>query len=443
MHNIADKEAHLRTFDVLESRVRNYSRAFPVIFETAVGSELRDEAGKTYIDFFSGAGALNFGHNNPLLKQALVRYIQDDGITHGLDMVTSAKRTFLEDFHRIILGSRGLTYRVQFTGPTGANVVEAALKIARKVTGRSNIVALTNGFHGMSQGVLSVTGHRDYRLIPGIAGQHVTFMPFDGYHGPKIDTLTLIERYFEDPGSGIDKPAAFIIETVQGEGGLNVASIAWLQGLATIAHRLGVLLIVDDIQTGCGRAGTLLSFEPAGLCPDIVTLLKSLSGFGLPLAVALVPELDVWAPGEHSGTLRGNNLAFVTASEAIRHYWSDDRLAQEVETKVRALRTCLDRIQRLLPDHAGRTQPARGRGLLLGLDTGATGLAVAIARAAFRHGLVVEACGADNQILKCMPPLTIDSPALRVGMDILEQAAHDVLNGDVRCAGTLAVAKAG
>lgn len=417
-------------FDALESRVRNYSRAFPAVFRSASGAEIRDEHGKSYVDFFAGAGALNYGHNEPALKEAMLRHLREDGLTHSLDMATTAKRAFIEEFHRSVLVPRDLDYRLQFTGPTGAHAVEAALRVARKATGRTGIIAFTNGFHGMSQGALAVTGQRAYQRFPGSSRQHVAFMPFDGYHGGSCDTLALIERYLDDPSSGVDRPAAFIVETVQAEGGVHAASARWLRGLAALARKVGALLIVDDIQAGCGRTGPFFSFEEAGVRPDIVTLSKSLSGYGLPLAMVLLrPETDVWEPGEHSGTFRGNNLAFVTAREAIRRYWSDEELSVRVEAKGAVLRAGLARAQLLLPDAEEVPEPVRGRGLLLGLDTGRTGLARAIAAAAFRRGLVVETCGGRDHIVKCMPPLTIDLGLLETGVELLELAVRDVVAG--------------
>ncbi|HEX6346554.1 diaminobutyrate--2-oxoglutarate transaminase [Umezawaea sp.] len=428
VHGALGAEWH--AFGALESRVRNYSRAFPAVFRSASGAEIRDEHGKSYVDFFAGAGALNYGHNDPVLKEALLCHLRDDGVVHSLDMATTAKRAFIEEFHRTVLAPRDLDYRLQFTGPTGAHAVEAALRVARKATGRSGVIAFTNGFHGMSHGALAVTGQRSYQRFPGNSRQHVTFMPFDGYHGPACDTLALVERYLDDPSSGVDRPAAFIVEAVQAEGGVRTASSRWLRGLEALARKVGSLLIVDDIQAGCGRTGRFFSFEESGVRPDIVTLSKSLSGYGLPLAVVLLrPEVDVWEPGEHSGTFRGNNLAFVTAHAALRRYWSDGALTAAVEEKGEALRAGLLRARLLLPDNGDTPEPVRGRGLLLGLDTGRTGLARAVAAAAFRRGLVVETCGSRDEVVKCLPPLTIEPALLDVGIDLLEQAVRDVVTG--------------
>ncbi len=295
-------------FEQHESEVRGYCRNFPAVFTSAKGAWMTDEDGRRYLDFFAGAGVMNYGHNPDKLKTALIDYLQRDGITHTLDMYTTAKRDFLERFQRVILKPRGLNYKMQFPGPTGTNAVEAALKLARKVTGREQVVSFTNAFHGMTLGALAVTGNGFKRAGAGVPLQHTSSMPFDGYMGDNSDTLDFFEAMLDDSGSGLDKPAAVIVETVQGEGGVNVAAIDWLQRLRQITAEHDIVLIVDDIQVGCGRTGTFFSFEEAGIKPDIVTLSKSLSGYGIPMALVLIkPELDQWAPGEHNGTFRGHN----------------------------------------------------------------------------------------------------------------------------------------
>jgi len=316
----------MEIFDRLESEVRSYCRSFPTVFTTAQGHLLRDEQGREFIDFFAGAGALNYGHNHPALKARLLDHIAGDRITHSLDMATEAKREFLETLHRVILAPRRLPHKVMFPGPTGTNAVEAALKIARLVTGRTNVIAFTNAYHGMTLGALAVTGNAGKREGAGVTLGNVARMPFHGYMGSDLDTIDLLEQYLADGSSGMDPPAALILETVQAEGGVNVASIPWLRRLGKLLDRHGILLIVDDIQVGCGRTGSFFSFEAAELEPDIICLSKSLSGYGLPFAITLLkPELDQWEPGKHNGTFRGHNLAFVTATAALETFWTKPR----------------------------------------------------------------------------------------------------------------------
>ncbi|MGH8160590.1 MAG: diaminobutyrate--2-oxoglutarate transaminase, partial [Gammaproteobacteria bacterium] len=332
-----------QTFEKLESQVRSYCRSFPTVFTHAEGSRLTDEDGRRYLDFFAGAGVLNYGHNNPQLKKALLAYIEDGGIVHSLDMYTVAKRTFLERFDEIILKPRRLDYRVQFPGSTGTNAVESALKLARKVTGRESVIAFTDAFHGMTLGALAASGNAFKRAGAGVPLDNVQTLPYDGYPGCP-DSLAYLEAVLDDRGSGVDKPAAIILETVQAEGGIHVAHPEWLKRLEKIARDRGILLIVDDIQVGCGRTGPFFSFEPTGIEPDMVTLSKSLSGYGLPLAVVLIrPELDQWEPGEHNGTFRGHNPAFVTAAAALE-FWRDDSLARQTEENARTVPARLEKI---------------------------------------------------------------------------------------------------
>jgi diaminobutyrate-2-oxoglutarate transaminase len=298
----------------LESEVRSYCRHFPVVFTKAKGATLQDEEGREYIDFLAGAGALNYGHNDPAIKEKLLEYIESDMIVHSLDLVTEAKKAFIESFDSLILKPRGMKYKMQFTGPTGTNAVEAAMKIARNVTGRQMIVSFTNGFHGVTLGSVAATGNSYFRDGCGIQPQGTTFMPYDGYMGDDIDTTEYLDKAITDGSSGLDQPAAVIVETIQGEGGINVATSEWLRSLEMVCRKHSILLIVDDIQVGCGRTGTFFSFEEAKISPDIIILSKSLSGYGIPFSMVLMkPSLDQWKPGEHNGTFRGNNLAFVTA----------------------------------------------------------------------------------------------------------------------------------
>ncbi|MFJ9339130.1 diaminobutyrate--2-oxoglutarate transaminase [Streptomyces sp. NPDC101733] len=410
-------------FDTVESEVRSYCRAWPVVFDRAQGSRLHDENGRSYLDFFAGAGSLNYGHNNPVLKQALVEYIQRDGITHALDMSTTAKRAFLETFHSTILAPRGLPYKVMFPGPTGTNAVEAALKLARKVKGREAVVSFTNAFHGMSLGSLAVTGNAFKRAGAGVPLVHSTPMPFDNYLGGVVPDFLWFERLLEDQGSGLNNPAAVIVETVQGEGGVNVARAEWLRNLADLCRRRDMLLIVDDVQMGCGRTGDFFSFEEAGITPDIVTLSKSISGYGLPMSLCLFkPELDIWEPGEHNGTFRGNNPAFITATAALDTYWRDGVLRER--TRVQG-----DRIERALidlcADQDGEGISYRGRGMVWGIEFARKERAAEVCRRAFEHGLLVETSGPESEVVKLLPALTVSADELDEGLDILARSVRE------------------
>jgi len=411
-----------KIIDQYESEVRGYCRTFKATFEKASGPWLVDTDGRRYLDFLAGAGVLNYGHNHPALKRRLIEYLEADGISHSLDMYSGAKERFLARFHEVILAPRGLDYRVQFPGPTGTNAVEAAMKLARKVTGRTNVVFFTNAFHGMTAGSLAVSGNAGKRAGAGQPLANATPMPFDGYLGEGVDTLDYLEHMLEDGGSGLDKPAAVITETVQAEGGVNVASFDWLKRLASLCRRHQIPFIVDDIQLGCGRAGPFFSFEEAGIQPDLVTLSKSISGFGLPMALVLIrPDLDAWAPGEHNGTFRGNNTAFVTATAAM-DLWAGDAITPEVARKGPVVREAFERIARSQP---ALNASVRGRGFIWGLDCAQPGAAERISEVCFERGLIVETSGADDQVLKFLAPLTIDDADLEHGLDIIEQSAAD------------------
>jgi len=409
----------LLTITKHESNVRSYCRSWPTVFERANGHLLVDEDDREYIDFFAGAGSLNYGHNHPVLKEALLDHIASDRIVHSLDMATTAKRDFLQRFDEVILQPRNLRYKVQFPGPTGTNAVEAALKLARKVTGRERVVGFTNAFHGMTLGSLAVTGNSMKRNGAGMMLSGGTSMPYDGYMGDEQNTVDYLEAYLQDDGSGLDLPAAVIVETIQAEGGINVASAEWLQRLEALCRQYEIVFVVDDIQVGCGRTGPFFSFEDYGLEPDIVCLSKSLSGYGLPFAVVLLkPELDIWEPGEHNGTFRGNNPAFVTASATLDNFWSDGALTTEVHRKAAVVEDALTGIVGRFPELEGEH---RGRGMIQGVAC-RQGVADKIVRQAFDAGLIVETSGPAGEVVKLLPPLTIDDDALTAGLSILDGA---------------------
>src|SRR5690625_3347655 len=404
----------------LESQVRSYSRSWPVTFDRAVGATMYDTDGNAYIDFFAGAGSLNYGHNNPALKKVLLDYLARDAVVHSLDMFTAAREEFLRTFAEQILRPRGLDHKVVFPGPGGANAVEAALKLARKVTGRESVISFTNAFHGMTLGALSVTGNAMKRGGAGVPLVHATPMPFDDYFDGDVEDFLYLERLLTDSGGGLNQPAAVIVETVQGEGGINAARAEWLRSLSDLCKRHEILLIVDDIQMGCGRTGHFFSFEEAGIVPDIITLSKSISGYGLPMALTLVrPELDIWEPGEHNGTFRGFNPAFVTATEAIRRYWSDDELQRSTISRGLAIESRFNALVARYQDHG---LVAKGRGMARGLQFASGKVAGRVTRECFENGLLVETSGPDDDVVKLLPPLTISASEFEAGVRRLEEA---------------------
>ncbi len=409
-----------------ESNVRGYCRSFPALFARARGATMWDEHGRAYIDFFAGAGTLNYGHNEPRLKAAVIAHLADDAVVHTLDLHTVAKREFLEEFERTILAPRGLDYKVQFPGPTGTNAVEAALKLARKVTQRRTVVAFSQAYHGMTLGALALTANPMARAGAGVPLPHVLVAPYDQAHGhTTAEALTSLATLLDAAALRRDHVAAIVLECVQGEGGINVASPEWLRGVAEIATARGILLIVDDIQAGCGRTGSFFSFESAGITPDLVLLSKAIGGIGMPLALVLMkPHLDVWQPGEHNGTFRGFNLAFVAATAALRCFWRDDALRTVVAARAVEMRAALESI---VAAHPHVPFAIRGRGMMQGLLCPDAALAARISTAAWTRGLIAERSGPDDEVVKLMPPLTIADDELHRGLQILQAAVLDAL----------------
>lgn len=413
-------------FEEYESQVRSYCRNFPTVFTTAKGSFLYDEDGKEYIDFFCGAGGLNYGHNNEYIKGKVLEYLQSDGVMHALDMYTAPKREFLEFYEEKILKPRGLNYKIQFPGPTGTNAVEAALKLARKVKGRNNVFAMMGGFHGMTLGSLALTTDASSRAGAGVPLYNVTHIPAP-YMFPELDTIHYMETLLTDDHSGVEKPAAIVLETVQADGGINPFPVEWLQRVRVLCDKYDILMIVDDIQVGCARTGWFFSFERAGIVPDIVTQSKSIGGYGMPFALVLIkPELDIWSPGEHNGTFRGYQLSMVAAKAGL-----EVMLNEHVEDKVRGqekiIAQYMDEITALDPARV-RT---RGIGFIWGVDLyhcDPEGKASKqVLDLCFQNGLIVERVGRGNAVVKVMPDLLIGEATLRRGLDILKSAVAQVL----------------
>lgn len=407
----------------LESEVRSYCRSMPSVFTRAKNALVWDEHGHIHIDLLAGCGALNYGHNHPAIQQSVLNYLGSNGIGLAMDLHTTAKRAFLDELNRTILVPRRLDYKVQFTGPTGTNAIEAALKLARKATRRKNIVAFSNGFHGMTLGALAATANFLARQGAGVPLQHVVRLPFEGCDGAGISELEHFGRLVESGAGGIEPPAAFLVETVQGEGGLNVASCEWLQTLSALARRLGALLIVDDVQAGCGRTGNFFSFERADIRPDIVCLAKSIGGLGLPLAVVLIkPQFDLWQPAEHNGTFRANALA-LTAGKSALELWRDDGFAAGIGEKADRISAF---VRDLCADYPSQLT-AKGIGLMQGIAFSQASLAAKAVAFAVRRRLLIECSGPFDEVLKIMPPLTIEREILDEALDRLRLAADQAL----------------
>lgn len=411
-------------FEQYESNVRSYCRKWPTVFSKAKGSMIVDENGESYIDFFDGAGALNYGHNNDFIKERLIKYIESDGIVHSLDMYASAKKEFLSYFEKEFLIPRGYDYKVMFSGPTGTNAVEMALKLARKNKKRNNVFALMGAFHGMTLGTLALTTEKAAREGAGVTLENVTHIAPPYYMNHSFDTLGYLKEILEDDHSGIDKPAAIILETVQAEGGIYPFSVDFLKGLRNLCDQYDILMIVDDIQVGCGRTGHFFSFERAGIVPDMVVLSKSIGGYGLPLAMVLIkPELDLFHPGEHNGTFRGFQLSMVTAKAGLE-FFQENKMDQGVKRKEKIISDYLNKeIKPLLK----KDMEIRGIGMIWGIDFKSGKLSRAVLDECFKNHLIIELAGRDDAVLKIMPALTIDDELLLKGLDIIKNQIKKVL----------------
>lgn len=421
MEATAEKPDTDNVFEQYESQVRSYCRSFQKVFHRASGCYLYDQSGEAYLDFLSCAGALNYGHNHPKLKTAVMQYLDEDGIQGSLDLHTQAKKEFIGVFNDKILKPRNLDYKLQFTSPTGTSVVESAIKLARKVTQRKRVVAFTNGYHGMTGTALGLTGNKDNRQA--VLDNYIDRLPYDGYF-PKLNSLDLFRQLLEDRSSGFELPAAVILETIQGEGGINVASQEWLKQVRALTKEKGILLIIDDVQAGCGRAGDFFSFEDAGINPDLVCLSKSLSGFGYPLSLLLMSrQLDCWSPGEDNGTFRGNSLAMVTATSAINTFWSDDRLTEKMKADETFISQTLVRFQTEFPE---LIKEVKGRGMMYGIEFYNPSVAKALTQVCFDKRLIVERCGNEDQVVKLFPPLNIAREDLLKGLNLMRQGIQEV-----------------
>jgi diaminobutyrate-2-oxoglutarate transaminase len=404
------------TFETLESNVRSYCRRWPAVFASSFGSHITDVNAVTYLDFFAGAGALSYGHNNPVLVDVAIDHLRHHRLLHSLDTFTPEKRDWLETLSSLILEPRGLDHIVQTVGPTGATAVEAALQLAQNITGARGVIGYAGGYHGMTYRTASVSDS----MLPRSVVSHVK----DFIALPFVETMTQVDLDLLDSTleNGVDgeKIGAILLESVQGEGGARPFDPAYLAHIRSLATKHKVLVIADEVQAGVGRTGPFFSFEGSGLDPDIICLSKSISGLGLPMALNLVRRsLDAWSPGEFTGTFRGNNLAFATSSAMLRTYWQTPDFETHTLAKAEIVSSALDRLVRVYG--AGRFT-TRGQGLLRGLDLGSTELANSVAVHAFESQLIVETCGHEDTVVKLLMPLTTSNEDLTTGLEVLEKA---------------------
>ena len=409
-----------------ESNARSYPRRIPLALKRARGIHVEDIEGRTFIDCLAGAGTLALGHNHPVVVQAIQKVLADELPLHTLDLTTPVKDAFVQDLFAVLPPAFAHKARIQFCGPTGTDAVEAALKLVRTATGRGTVLAFQGGYHGMSQGALSLMGNLGPKKAMGsLLSNNVQFLPYPydyrcpfglgGQAGVEVN-LRYIENLLTDPEGGVLPPAAIIVEAVQGEGGVIPAQSAWLRGLRELTSRLGIALIVDEIQSGFARTGKMFAFEHASIVPDVVVLSKAIGG-SLPLAVMVYQDcLDQWQPGAHAGTFRGNQMAMAAGSAVIR-YLDQENIPAHAETMGQRLRSHLKNLQSDYP----QLGDIRGRGLMLGVEVvdpsgnadhlghpPAFGrLASFIQSECLKRGLILELGGRHGCVVRFLPPLII------------------------------------
>jgi diaminobutyrate-2-oxoglutarate transaminase len=408
-----------------ESNARSYPRRIPIALKRAKGIYVEDVEGRIFIDCLAGAGTLALGHNHPVVIEAIRRVLDDELPLHTLDLTTPVKDRFVQDLLGVLPAGFAAKAKIQFCGPTGADAVEAALKLARTATGRRNVLAFQGAYHGMTQGALAVMGsHGPKRALDGLfTGAQFLPFPYDyrcpfgvgGERGAEIG-LNYIANLLSDPESGVLPPAAVIVEPVQGEGGVIPASAAWLRGLSALTREAGVPLILDEVQSGFGRTGAMFAFEHAGIEPDILVLSKAIGG-SLPLSLIVYrEELDTWQPGAHAGTFRGNQMAMAAGLATLR-FMQSEGLAAHAAAMGERLAKHLRELQQYRP-HIG---DVRGRGLMLGVELvdpdgpsdrlghppGDPELASRVQRECLKRGLILELGGRLGAVARFLPPLII------------------------------------
>ncbi|MBP6020750.1 MAG: diaminobutyrate--2-oxoglutarate transaminase [Burkholderiaceae bacterium] len=414
---------HTQVFEQIRQKAGRYVRSIPLDVRLSSESMLTDQAGKEYIDFYSGAGTLNYGYDNPALSARLSRYLKSYTATPSRYADQRAKQLFIASFQRIVLDSRQWDYETQLCGPTAANALETAVRMARRAKKRQNIVSFTHGFQGEGASGRAMSAGALLDKAAGAALSNAVFMPYDGCFGPDVDTMAHLERLLDQQAGSAQRPAAVVVETVLGQGGVNVLSWRWLTELQALCRRHDMLLIMDDTQVGCGRTGNFFSFEAAGIQPDIIVLSKSLSGFGLPMSLLLYrPDLcgiQHDAPAQHELTL-------VTAAHAIEAYWQDDEFSTEIRRKENLVRDWLDN---MVHSYSSVQLTARGRGLIQGLVMpDGSGLAGLVAAQALQYGLAIDTSGVNDEVLKLLPALTIGDDVLIRGLEMVDRAVAEVLS---------------
>ncbi len=427
-----------------ESSARTYPLKFSIAETKAKGCWVEDVEGNRYLDFLNGAGTLALGHNDDEVNQAMIDLIQSGAPLHALDMYTPVKDKFVETLFSILPKEFAKDAKVQFCSPSGSDAVEAALKLCKTATGRDTVVAFSGGYHGMSAGALALTGNckaknKVANLMPG-----VQFMPYPysyrcpmglgGEEGTKA-CIAYFERFLNDPESGLTKPAAVIMEPIQGEGGVIPAPVEFLQAVRRITKKLDIPLILDEIQSGMGRSGKMFAFEHAGIIPDVILISKALGGTQ-PMSVMIYNKsLDKWESGAHTGTFRGNQLA-MAAGVVVMKRLSEPGFLDEVTRKGQKM---MDRLMKL-KDEVSIIGDVRGKGLMIGIELidpkgpkdimgkpePSAEVAINVQRLCFSNGLMMEKGGRNGAVMRCLCALTVSDEEIDQAMDIFEKVVKEV-----------------
>ena len=429
---------------VFESSARSYPRKFPIALAKAKGCWVEDVEGKRYLDFLNGAGTLALGHNNDEVNQAMVDLIQSGAPLHALDIMTPTKEMFLENLFSILPPEFAERAKVQFCSPSGTDATDAAIKLCKTATGRGTVIAFSGGYHGMGHGPMALTGNctaknKVQNIMPG-----VQFMPYPYSYrcpmgiGGEAGTracIAYLERLLKDPESGVTKPAAVILEPIQGEGGVVPAPVEFLQAVRRITRELGIPMICDEIQCGMGRTGKVFAFEHAGIVPDVILISKAIGGTQPMAVVVYDKDLDVWGPGAHAGTFRGNQLAMVAGTVVLKKL-QDPAFLADVARKGKILEEGLLKLK----DEVSIIGDVRGRGLMLGIEfidpngpkdimghpVPGGEVALKVQRRCLENGLIMEKGGRNGSVMRCLCALNITDDEIKTALSIFEKSVKEV-----------------
>jgi len=428
-----------------ESNAQSYPRHFPLVIQKAKGIIITDTEGKSYYDCLAGAGTLALGHNHDVAVAAISDVLAKQIPLHTLDLATPLKLEFMEEIFSMLPEPLRNTTKIQFCGPTGADGVEAAIKLVKNATKGKSILAFQGGYHGSTQATMAMSGNLSKKQHLQSLLPDVHFLPFPyEYRCPfgvgegmtaKL-SAQYIENLLDDCESGIAAPCGLIVETVQGEGGAVPAAIEWLQEIRRITAERGIPLIIDEVQAGIGRTGTMFSFEHAGIIPDVIVCSKAIGG-SLPMAVVIYKEeLDQWKPGAHTGTFRGNQLGMATGLATLK-YMKQHNVLDNVKQRSEQFFERLCRLKQKYPE----VGDVRGRGLMIGVEVvdpngrkdrlghyPASGeLAALIQERCFKNGLIIEVGGRRSAVLRFLPPLTITEQETSEVCRLFEQSVAEAV----------------